>query len=870
MSDIGFMAEVEFFQPQMINKNVTTNLEKNKDKNAGGFDAGDFGVPADAGFADALDFGEKQLSPFDQKLKELDLNAMDEKKLLLTKEERAFVTRTGRLEKNVTQRDAEILKYNNDTKTLGSKSFKNNTEYKQKRNAYITESKALHKDATAYTLETYDKIKNALAQRQEERNASTLTAEERGKAIVARLMRVNFTIQMLYSTNIRNNLNLYLSYVYDYEELKSLKEAGGDFAGVEDRTLELFSQRIKLYCENNKIKLDGTLVETGQKQKKLEKEMLADWERAVKDSALEASSYAIDDEQITEQDLAQKTYEEGQEPYVINLDTLHSPKQRVQNVNRLVYSIKLIQERIEEIEQSGNHKKKYKKDAESQADYKEFVSEYALLNKQKALYTAYLNLAYAEHNYLSKKVEAKEPADGALSDECKEMYRQLRVIEESYDKYRFESFKKNVTVRKFETISSMSKGDAILLSDSVVKSDEKRQVLSTLSVRLENMEKDDMASTRDKKIVKALAKSLKKAFRHDRFYKGSKDEAETLKETMDLLQYRLTDKHKPEDERFLETIRDTYQQLDTLLRGGLSIPEGSEILDKRGQKPQNSGVNFKGKKRNAFLQSFSYCSDQKDMPLFCHEPAITDFKQNVITNCYLCSAVSSLTELSPSFIKDMMKDNGDGNVTVRLYDEEPGTEEMKPVYIRMDKTVPKIAGADYGSGGALWMQMIEKAIAFLGHKRSGGKTYGYRGLWYGAGFDILPVLTGVKSKQNVLDNPNVDSHIAFEEMMDWKNTGKIYTAGSKADATMVQPGHAYAIIGARVENGQRIIKLRNPYSRGATAYEYGTDAEKIAKQGHYGAMDFLGSETDDFGMFEMKYEDFLSQFATVWSNNLMR
>ena len=113
--------------------------------------------------------------------------------------------------------------------------------------------------------------------------------------------------------------------------------------------------------------------------------------------------------------------------------------------------------------------------------------------------------------------------------------------------------------------------------------------------------------------------------------------------------------------------------------------------------------------------------NKKDFPLFAHQPNIYDMKQGNIGDCYLISALISIVSKEPDVIKDCMKDNGD-TVTVRFY------SKGKPVYINVEKTVPyrEYQGVDnagnavtlkqtYGSKGALWVSMMEKAYAvFLG------------------------------------------------------------------------------------------------------------------------------------------------------------
>lgn len=107
--------------------------------------------------------------------------------------------------------------------------------------------------------------------------------------------------------------------------------------------------------------------------------------------------------------------------------------------------------------------------------------------------------------------------------------------------------------------------------------------------------------------------------------------------------------------------------------------------------------------------NFEFNGDVKDKPLFpSGEPKLEDLKQTMIGDCYLIASLISIinTEQGRIFIKNLIKDNEDGTVTVTFYGE--GKK------IRVDKTIPTIISEK----NALWVQMIEKAYAAsnrLGH-----------------------------------------------------------------------------------------------------------------------------------------------------------
>ncbi|TCP59310.1 calpain family cysteine protease [Tumebacillus sp. BK434] len=108
-------------------------------------------------------------------------------------------------------------------------------------------------------------------------------------------------------------------------------------------------------------------------------------------------------------------------------------------------------------------------------------------------------------------------------------------------------------------------------------------------------------------------------------------------------------------------------------------------------------------------------------PLFPHPPKPEDVKQGYIGDCYLLAAVLGLVNKSPQLITDMMRDNGNGTVTVKLYDVESknGAKTFTAREITLEKSVVRRnKGADKRdehAQGSLWVQMLEKAYAAAGY-----------------------------------------------------------------------------------------------------------------------------------------------------------
>lgn len=117
--------------------------------------------------------------------------------------------------------------------------------------------------------------------------------------------------------------------------------------------------------------------------------------------------------------------------------------------------------------------------------------------------------------------------------------------------------------------------------------------------------------------------------------------------------------------------------------------------------------------------------DKTNQPLFPHEPSPSDVKQGRVGDCYLLAALASIAASNPDAIKECMKDNGDGSVTVRLFFEKKEfalsnghelSSEVQPYYVTVKKEVPSIffgsrSIEDPYAKRAFWVQIIEKAYA---------------------------------------------------------------------------------------------------------------------------------------------------------------
>lgn len=202
------------------------------------------------------------------------------------------------------------------------------------------------------------------------------------------------------------------------------------------------------------------------------------------------------------------------------------------------------------------------------------------------------------------------------------------------------------------------------------------------------------------------------------------------------------------------TAIDTYQALRGGQQGGSAdLDEADQIAGRyknyfdskadgnlkpwqQGEGLQVDGISKPPKLKDEQRQEYA---DRKKDVLFPHEPTVNDIHQRGLGDCYLQGGIASLVLNNPQMLKDGIRDNRDGTVTVRFYkkkedlsDDEVNQlgkrkEELPdhvPLFVTVTKEVPvgKDSGDDAYSSECLWMQLLQKAYAVSGLRQKGGRT----------------------------------------------------------------------------------------------------------------------------------------------------
>ncbi len=715
-----------------------------------------------------------------------------------------------------------------DTAKLGKTSFKANTVEKQTRNNKIKEAKKLTEKATAYTVEIHSALKELQEQPAEQPEAAIL---------LQKLEQYPFRPQMFLTGEIRANFKEFVSLVRDYDQLKQLDQAGAYAERINalEPLMREFRIRLQAFCEQNRVTLEGRILGEKEAVLKLTSFDIENWYQQVQQYTEHRESITPDpDEQPTDLETVEKQYQEVKE-------------QR-------------------ELAQA---------DDETEDELIEELEEQEQLLKAQTMV---------------KQQEQKIEDDGAapeLLEKLEETKEDLQRLERR--QMREEAGRAQAQPVTGGEVLKRTREDAITTHSDML-SIQSRELLGGMSRELREA---GLGAVSD--IVDSYVKGT-------RYQVGYTEERNRLKKAMKAVADAKGQPGLAEDARLILEQMENY--FAHMTNGTLpeinqeNVPEG-HYFDYVGKEVEESGKTTGGVKRNTVLRALSYWSNQRNTPLFSHEPTVNDLKQRLVSNCYMVASVAGVVALEPALLKECIRDNGDGTVTVRLFEWEEVTDEklqeeeteqipqkteteqeleededpddwrnafkeseetryeLKPVYVRVSKEIPRIAGADALSAGALWMQMIEKACAYRGR---GAK--GYRSLWYGEGGGFLTRLLGVEPEH--VENQSDDE--LFANICNATNERFVYNAGSRNDAGSskgLNSGHAYTVLGAKEENGQRYVLLRNPYSTHSLQYK-----KDGGKNTTGSLLDISSDET--YGQFYMKFEDFRKNFASITRTDLKK
>lgn len=755
-----------------------------------------------------------------------------------------------------------------DTAKLGKTTWKAKTEEEVQRNEKIESSKKLTKKATAYTQDIYHTLQDVLKEEDDEKSMNEQDRRRKSaESVLFRLEHYDFRPEMFLYSNIAEHLKSYIYLINDFEFVDQADELtipDDQRSAYRERierlrpVIDSLKSRLQVYCEQNRVSLTGEILEDKEEGRTLTRHACEKWYDAVQ---------KYNDEK-------RKTPAKAQQS---KLESKEKQEEIVREDDELAETLQSMFEIGEELEKESGEKPM--EDERAAAIVMAEVHKEAQILKGKAL-----------------EAELKEQEDGSGTAEQEE---ELKEIQEDNRRLQARKIKEEIGMPNEQAEVQgakqirMTREEAIS-SDSDIHSNASRDKLRKLNEKLR--EAGDGRSQ-----IQEIADIVNRYVEGTRYKVGYTNEREYLIAAQNAINEAIEKEKR--DKNVVAAMRAIQDYFKEMTNGSLKKPK-NEIYDCSKKVLEEKGSHA-GHNRTKALRAFNVWSDEKDTPLFTHEPTINDLKQRYVSNCYMLASIIGLINQNPDLIKKCIRDNGNGTVTVRLYvketaqkedkqddnmedkteelleddfeeldldtkkedeeDEEDDINHYKPVYIKVKKEIPRLFGTvDMLSAGALWMQMIEKACAF--GETEDKKVTGYQALWYGTGGDFMTRLIGVRPKR-VEVKADEDDDVLYQKFLHAKEEGYVYNAGTIKGHTPsgLSSGHAYAILGAAIRGGEKCVLLRNPYS--TCSMNYKADETKSTSTRFW--FDPLQTSSDEtYGQFYMKISDFRKYFTNIQRTNV--
>ncbi len=189
------------------------------------------------------------------------------------------------------------------------------------------------------------------------------------------------------------------------------------------------------------------------------------------------------------------------------------------------------------------------------------------------------------------------------------------------------------------------------------------------------------------------------------------------------------------------------------------------------------------------------------------EPA--DVNQHAIGDCSFCAVMASMAYIYPDYIKEIIKDNGNGTYTVRLFDPagKPVEVCVKSTFLcDGNGTLAQVTGKN---NVPTWSTVLEKAVMKY------HTLYQVDSLWGIGSQNVAPVLTGNGGSFGYYPNQLWNSELKL--LADWSvdegmlGVGGFTTPNLKCGSLYTVTAHAFTIMKTNHESDGYLFSMRNPW-----------------------------------------------------------
>ena len=203
-------------------------------------------------------------------------------------------------------------------------------------------------------------------------------------------------------------------------------------------------------------------------------------------------------------------------------------------------------------------------------------------------------------------------------------------------------------------------------------------------------------------------------------------------------------------------------------------------------------------------------------------PMMEDVRQGSLNTCYFMATLSGIASLGPDRIRQSIVDLGDGTFAVRFYDKTGQATYVRvdgdlPVNIDAEGNTPP-AYAGVGPTNAIWVALMEKAFCyyrdpFYVTEQEPVVNTSYHNIEFGY-MDEVPNAMGADDVFATTpgENPYANGYDMLDDIQRELDAGRLVTYETRTRAFGgLQKSHAYTVIGVEERNGERFLRLRNPW-----------------------------------------------------------